>query len=73
MPPRRRRRRTASPWSPRRSPHADGTDYVMLQALPTVDPSDAQMGTIVDALRAGLPDGALVGGAPAENLDLQRR
>ena len=53
-------------------PALDGTDYVMLQALPAVDPSDAQLGTIVDDLRHGLPADALVGGAPAENLDLQQ-
>jgi RND superfamily putative drug exporter len=53
-------------------PAPDGSDYVMLQAMPTVDPSDGQMGTILDRLRADLPDGALVGGAPAENLDLQQ-
>ena len=53
-------------------PAPDGSDYVMLQAMPTVDPSDAQMGTILDTLRADLPSGALVGGAPAENLDLQQ-
>ncbi len=53
-------------------PALDGSDYVMLQAMPTVDPSDAQMGSILDTLRADLPSGALVGGAPAENLDLQQ-
>ncbi|WP_172650064.1 MMPL family transporter [Rhodococcus opacus] len=53
-------------------PAPDGSDYVMLQAMPTVDPSDGQMGTILDTLRADLPPGALVGGAPAENLDLQQ-
>lgn len=53
-------------------PAPDGSDYVMLQAMPTVDPSDAQMGTILDSLRADLPSDALVGGAPAENLDLQQ-
>ncbi|WP_054247916.1 MMPL family transporter [Rhodococcus opacus] len=53
-------------------PAPDGSGYVMLQAMPTVDPSDARMGTILDTLRADLPPGALVGGAPAENLDLQQ-
>ncbi|MGW4370597.1 MMPL family transporter [Nocardia takedensis] len=52
-------------------PAVDGTDLVMMRALPTVDPSDARMGAIVDGLRARLPAQALVGGAPAENLDLQ--
>ena len=51
---------------------ADDSDYALLQALPDVDPSDAAMGTILGDLRAQLPDSALVGGAPAENLDLQQ-
>ncbi|UGT67929.1 MMPL family transporter [Nocardia gipuzkoensis] len=50
----------------------DGSGLVLLQAMPTVDPSDPSMGTILDTLRAALPDGALAGGAAAENLDLQQ-
>ncbi len=50
----------------------DGSDLVMLQALPEVDPSDERMGAILDDLRERLPDQAIVGGAPAENLDLQQ-
>ncbi|WP_435829606.1 MMPL family transporter [Nocardia neocaledoniensis] len=53
-------------------PSADGSDHVMLQAIPAVDPSDEAMGAILDRLRADLPAQALVGGAPAENLDLQQ-
>ncbi|WP_081631623.1 MMPL family transporter [Nocardia sp. 348MFTsu5.1] len=53
-------------------PAADGADYVMLQALPSVDPSDAHMATIVSDLRGALPADAVVGGAAAENLDLQQ-
>ncbi|WP_233608361.1 MMPL family transporter [Nocardia stercoris] len=53
-------------------PAADDSGLVMMQALPKVDPSDARMGTILDDLRHQLPDRALVGGAPAENLDLQQ-
>ncbi|MFD7011332.1 MMPL family transporter [Rhodococcus jostii] len=53
-------------------PAGDGTDLVLLQAVPAVDPSSLEMGAIVDQLRADLPAGALVGGAPAENLDLQQ-
>ncbi|WP_246097830.1 MMPL family transporter [Rhodococcus spelaei] len=53
-------------------PAIDGSDYVMLQAMPNVDPSDDSMGSIVDRLRADLPEQARVGGAPAENLDLQQ-
>lgn len=52
-------------------PAGDGSDLVMMQAVPTVDPSDGQMSTILDGLRDRLPAQALVGGAPAENLDLQ--
>ncbi|MFC8935056.1 MMPL family transporter [Rhodococcus sp. NPDC057135] len=51
---------------------ADGSDLVMLQAVPTVDPSDPEMETILADLRSQLPESALVGGAPAENLDLQQ-
>ncbi|CAM3034916.1 MMPL family transporter [Prescottella defluvii] len=53
-------------------PAPDGSGLVMMQALPTVDPSDPVLGGTLDALRAELPDSALVGGAPAENLDLQQ-
>ena len=51
---------------------ADGSDLVMLQAVPTVDPSDPEMETILANLRSQLPESALVGGAQAENLDLQQ-
>ncbi|WP_084474852.1 MMPL family transporter [Nocardia vermiculata] len=50
----------------------DGSGLVMMQAVPSVDPSDERMGAVLDDLRDRLPDGALVGGAPAENLDLQQ-
>jgi putative drug exporter of the RND superfamily len=53
-------------------PAADGSNYALLQALPAVDPSDESMGAILGDLRAQLPETALVGGAPAENLDLQQ-
>ncbi|ALG86417.1 hypothetical protein ACH46_20370 [Gordonia phthalatica] len=49
----------------------DGADLRMIQAVPTVDPSDETLGDTVDSLRAALPDGALVGGAAVENLDLK--
>ena len=52
-------------------PAADGAEMVMLQAVPTVDPSDPALGATVDRLRADLPDSALVGGAAVENLDLK--
>ncbi|GAB88893.1 MMPL family transporter [Gordonia rhizosphera] len=50
----------------------DGSGYVMMSAIPSVDPSDDQMGQILSDLRETLPADALVGGAPAENLDLQQ-
>ena len=43
----------------------------MIQAIPTVDPSDPALAETVDRLRAELPTEALVGGAAVENLDLQ--
>ena len=49
---------------------ADGR-MALIQAVPTVDPSDAALGTTVDRLRTDLPAGALVGGAAAENHDLE--
>ena len=44
----------------------------MLQAVPTVDPSNPALANTVSRLRATLPAGTLVGGAAVENIDLQR-
>ncbi|MDI6911402.1 MMPL family transporter [Nocardioides sp.] len=52
-------------------PAADGTDHVLIQAVPTVDPSDPELGETVDRLRTDLPESAVVGGAAVENLDLK--
>ena len=52
-------------------PAADGTGQVLIQAVPTVDPSDPTLDATVDRLRADLPASALVGGAAVENLDLK--
>ncbi|WP_372729457.1 MMPL family transporter [Nocardioides sp.] len=52
-------------------PAADGSGYALIQAVPTVDPSDPELGETVDRLRADLPDSALIGGAAVENLDLK--
>lgn len=52
-------------------PASDDSGLVLLQAVPTVDPSDPGLGETVDRLRADLPDSALVGGAPVENIDLK--
>ena len=51
---------------------ADGSDLVLLQAVPDVDPSDPALAGTLNRLRADLPESAIVGGAPAENLDLQQ-
>ncbi|MFI1460005.1 MMPL family transporter [Nocardia carnea] len=50
----------------------DGSGSMLMQAVPEVDPSDPRMGAILADLRSALPGEALVGGAPAENLDLQQ-
>ena len=49
----------------------DGSSYVLIQAVPTVDPSDPALASTVDRLRADLPPAAVVGGAAVENLDLK--
>ena len=49
----------------------DGSGLTLIQAVPTVDPSDPTLGTTVDRLRADLPGSAVVGGAAVENLDLK--
>jgi RND superfamily putative drug exporter len=51
-------------------PGASG-DVVLLQAVPKVDPSSKELGATIDRLRSALPAGAMVGGAPAENHDLE--
>ena len=51
---------------------ADGTHLTMIQAMPSVDPSDGQLARTVAVLRAELPPHALVGGAAVENLDLKQ-
>jgi RND superfamily putative drug exporter len=44
----------------------------LIQATPTTDPSARATGRTVDRLRSSLPAAALVGGAVAENHDLER-
>ncbi|MEV6210143.1 MMPL family transporter [Kitasatospora sp. NPDC051914] len=50
---------------------ADGSGWSMIQAVPTVDPSNPQLASTVHTLRAELPHDTQVGGAAVENLDLQ--
>ncbi|WP_372789941.1 MMPL family transporter [Paraconexibacter sp.] len=44
---------------------------VLLQAVPDTDPSDPALGATIDRLRESVPAGAMVGGAAAENHDLE--
>jgi len=45
---------------------------VLIAATPAFDPSDPALGSTIDRLRNDLPPGALVGGAAAENHDLEK-
>ncbi|HET8929111.1 MAG TPA: MMPL family transporter [Acidimicrobiales bacterium] len=49
----------------------DNSDHALIQAVPTVDPSDAILGATVERLRHDLGDTAQIGGAAVENLDLK--
>lgn len=51
-------------------PGSDGS--VMTQVVPAQDPSNPAVGDTIDRLRETLPASALVGGAPAENHDLEQ-
>jgi RND superfamily putative drug exporter len=51
---------------------AGGGGLVLVQAIPSADPSSKAAGRTIDRLRTALPAGALVGGAAAENHDLER-
>ncbi len=44
----------------------------VLQVIPNVDPSSTEVGAMIDRLRAALPPTLLVGGATAENHDLEQ-
>ena len=46
-------------------------DDVLVLAVPTADPSDPRVGATIERLRDALPVGALLGGAAAENHDLE--
>ena len=45
--------------------------YALITAIPKQDPSDPAVGLTIDRLRAALPAESLIGGAVAENHDLQ--
>jgi RND superfamily putative drug exporter len=46
--------------------------WTLDQVVPATDPSTAATGATIDRLRQSLPPGSLVGGAAAENHDLER-
>ncbi|MGZ4333087.1 MAG: MMPL family transporter [Gaiellaceae bacterium] len=55
------------------TPPQDGEHgLTLIQATPSADPSSRAVGRTIDRLRQALPAGALVGGAVAENHDLER-
>jgi RND superfamily putative drug exporter len=49
----------------------DGHGWVLDQVVPATGPSTAATGATIDRIRHALPAGSLVGGAAAENHDLQ--
>ncbi len=52
-------------------PPQRGGGLALIDAIPTRDPSSAAVGATIERLRVELPPGALVGGAVAENHDLE--
>jgi RND superfamily putative drug exporter len=52
-------------------PTQTGGGYALVTAVPRQDPSNPSVGRTIDRLRAELPAGSLIGGAVAENHDLQ--
>jgi RND superfamily putative drug exporter len=53
-------------------PERGANGLTLVQATPTADPSNRAVGQTIDRLRAALPADALLGGAAAENHDLER-
>ena len=54
------------------APQPGSGGLALVAATPSADPSSTSVGRTIDRLRATLPPGALVGGAAAENHDLER-
>ncbi len=52
--------------------HDTAGSHVLVEAVPESGPSDSATGSTIEALRTALPPGMLVGGAAAENHDLER-
>jgi putative drug exporter of the RND superfamily len=53
-------------------PQPGAGGLALVQAVPTVDPSSAALGETIERLRGDVPEGVLVGGAAAENHDLEQ-
>ena len=52
-------------------PTQTSNGYALVTAIPTQDPSNPAVGATIERLRADVPAGTLIGGAVAENHDLQ--
>ncbi len=52
-------------------PERGGGGQVLIEAVPTSDPSSPQLGATIDRLRSRLPADTLIGGPAAENHDLE--
>jgi RND superfamily putative drug exporter len=52
-------------------PTQTSNGHALVTAIPKQDPSNPAVGATIDRLRAQLPSGSMVGGAVAENHDLQ--
>ncbi len=53
-------------------PQPGSNGLVLVTAIPRQDPSNPRVGTTINRLRSELPAGTLLGGAVAENHDLQK-
>jgi RND superfamily putative drug exporter len=53
------------------TPPQTSDGYTLITAVPKQDPSNPAVGRTIDRLRSSLPAGSLIGGAVAENHDLQ--
>jgi len=53
-------------------PQQGSGENVLIYSIPTVDPSDERLGVTIERLRDDLPPPAQVGGAAAENHDLEQ-
>ena len=63
----------ADPGIARLMPAQEGSGgLVLVQAIPDSDPSSPSVGATIDRLRGAVPAGVLVGGATAENHDLEQ-